>query len=82
MALLCRCIILDTKHHNKPHIHVSYQGESASIEIPTGLVLDGSIPSNKLKLVRAWIVIHHEDLMADWQLASNGEPVFRIDPLK
>jgi hypothetical protein len=35
-----------------------------------------------MKLVQAWIEIHKEDLMADWQLAVVGEPVFKIDPLK
>jgi len=32
--------------------------------------------------VQAWIEIHREDLMADWLLASQGQTVFTIDPLK
>jgi hypothetical protein len=36
----------------------------------------------KMKLVQAWIEINKEDLMADWDLAINGENVFKIDPLK
>jgi hypothetical protein len=32
--------------------------------------------------VQAWIAIHEEELMADWTLAVNGEPVFPIDPLR
>jgi hypothetical protein len=35
-----------------------------------------------MKLVQAWIVIQHEDLMADWQLASEGQTPFKIDPLR
>ena len=35
-----------------------------------------------MKLVQAWIEINKEDLMADWDLAINGENVFKIDPLK
>ena len=65
-----------------PHIHVHYQDESAVIEIPSGKLLEGKIKGNKLKLVEAWIEIHNEELMADWELAINGEPVFKIDPLK
>jgi len=34
------------------------------------------------KFVDAWIEIHKDELMADWQLAINGESVFKIDPLK
>jgi len=40
------------------------------------------LPSNKEKLVEAWIEIHREDLMANWQLAVSGTKVFTIDPLK
>lgn len=47
-----------------------------------GDLLEGSLPSNKEKLVRAWIEIHKEDLMANWQLAASGNKVFTIDPLK
>jgi hypothetical protein len=35
-----------------------------------------------MKLVQAWIVIHNDELMADWDLAINGEAIFKIDPLK
>jgi hypothetical protein len=45
-------------------------------------VLEGSLFPNKLKLLQAWIEIHQDDLSADWELASAGEPIFRIDPLK
>ena len=52
------------------------------IAIPTGDILEGSLKPNKLKLVQAWIEIHQDDLLADWELASAGESVFKIDPLK
>jgi hypothetical protein len=51
-------------------------------QIPDGILIEGSIPSNKEKLLMAWIEIHKEELMADWQLASSGNKVFVIDPLK
>ena len=37
---------------------------------------------NKLKLAQAWIEIHQNELIADWNLAVKGEPIFKIDPLK
>lgn len=61
---------------------MKYQDQEAVISIPDGKVLEGSIPSSKLKLVEAWVEIHGEDLMADWELASAGQTVFPIDPLK
>ncbi len=35
-----------------------------------------------MKLVKAWIEIHQEELMADWELASQGEQIFKIEPLR
>ena len=35
-----------------------------------------------MKLVQAWIEIHNEELLADWELASSGETIFKIEPLK
>jgi hypothetical protein len=45
-------------------------------------LLEGTLKKNKLKLVEAWIEIHQEALMADWELAINGEAIFKIEPLK
>lgn len=72
----------DNQRHHKPHVHVRYQGEEAVFEIPSGEILEGMIQKNRIRLVQAWIEIHQEELMADWELAIGGEEVFRIDPLK
>lgn len=72
----------DNKEHKKPHIHVRYQGKEAQISIPSGAVLSGKLNPAKLKLVQAWVEIHKDELMADWQLAVNGQDIFKIDPLK
>jgi len=49
--------------------------------IPEGTLLAGLLPPNKHKLVVAWIEIHHEDLLADWNLAVNGKKPFPIKGL-
>jgi Domain of unknown function (DUF4160) len=72
----------DNKKHKLPHIHVQYQEEEIILSIPDGEILEGSLKSNKLKLVYAWMEIHQEELMANWALAIKGERVFNIDPLK
>jgi hypothetical protein len=74
-------LYLDTQKHNLPHLHVEYQGMRSVISIPDGELLDGHLPAKKLRLVQAWITIHEEELMANWSLAVNGEPVFKIEPL-
>ncbi len=67
--------------HNEPHIHAEYSGNEVVLNL-NGDVLEGSIPSNKMKLLEAWIEIHHEDLEANWKLLSEGEQFFKIEPLK
>jgi len=72
----------DNAQHKLPHIHVRYQEQEVILSIPQGDVIEGEIKRNKLKLAQAWIEIHQDELMADWQLAVEGHSVFRIDPLR
>ena len=81
-GLIVAMYYLDTKQHKLPHIHVKYGELEAVYEIPNGNVLEGSLPSNIERLVQAWIEIHKEDLMTNWQLAVGGNRIFIIDPLK
>ena len=74
-------VFRDTDRHKLPHIHAEYQGDLAVFSIETGEILSGSIPKSKAKLVDAWIEIHREELLADWQLAANGQNVFKIKGL-
>ena len=39
-------------------------------------------PPRKLTLLRAWVVLHREELEADWKLLSEGLDAFKIDPLR
>ena len=52
------------------------------LSIPDGNVLAGQLKRNKMKLVQAWLEIHKDELMANWQLASQGQTIFKIDPLR
>jgi len=72
----------DNKKHKLPHIHAQYGDEEAVITIPDGRILEGSIPPSKQRLVLAWLEIHHEELLANWRLAVEGQQVFKIEPLK
>ena len=72
----------DVGRHNMPHIHVRYQGKKSSISIEDGTLLAGDFPPKQLRLVLAWIEIHRDELMANWELAVAGEEPFRIAPLQ
>jgi hypothetical protein len=72
----------DDERHKLPHILARYQGQEASFSISDGLILAGEIPVAKVRLVQAWIEIHRESLLADWELAVNGQTPFAIEPLR
>ena len=81
-GIIVSLYFLDTNRHHRPHVHARYQDEEAVISIPEGEVLEGSLPPGKLKMVLAWVEIHRDDLMADWELAVIGQQPFRIEPLR
>lgn len=72
----------DDERHKLPHIHARYQTAEAAFSILDGECLAGNMPPGKMRLVQAWIEIHRESLLADWELAVNGEALFPIDPLR
>ena len=67
--------------HNKPHIHAIY-GDNEIVVAIDGEVLEGSFPNKQLKLLLAWMVIHEDELNANWSMLSEGEGYFKIEPLK
>ena len=81
-GIVVRMYFFDDKQHHVPHVHAEYAGSQAVFGIASGEVLAGALPSGKSRLVQAWIEIHRDELEADWQLAVNGEAVFKIEPLK
>jgi hypothetical protein len=81
-GIIISLYFFDTDKHHSPHVHVKYQEYSAVLRIPDGTVISGEFPQNKLRLVLAWIEIHHDELIADWELAVKGEQPFKIEPLR
>ena len=69
------------KDHNPPHIHIQYAEYKAIVDF-NGDILEGELPSKQRKLIEAWIVLHQDELYANWQLAKDNQGLFKIDPLK
>ncbi len=80
-GILIRMFFNDIERHHLPHIHAEYQGQVGTYSIPDGTLLAGELPPSKHKLVVAWIEIHKDDLLADWELAVNGRKPFSIKGL-
>ena len=67
--------------HYPPHIHARYQDKEARYELD-GKFIEGELPDKKKKLVEAWIVIHEDELKANWELLNNEDKICKIEPLK
>ena len=73
---------VDNKQHHRPHIHAKYQEDEAVVSIADGKVLEGRLPPAKMRLLLAWVEIHKDELMADWELAVSGQQPYKIEPLR
>ena len=47
-----------------------------------GNILSGEIPYKQNQLVKAWILIHKEELESLWRLLQDESDYFKIEPLK
>jgi hypothetical protein len=81
-GIVIRMYFFDDRQHHVPHLHAEYAGQKAVFSIDSGEMLAGELPAGKIRLAQAWIEIHREELLVNWELAVNGEELFRIEPLK
>jgi hypothetical protein len=54
----------------------------ASVAIEDGRLLAGDFPPRQLRMVQVWVDLHRDELLADFDLAANGEEPYRILPLQ
>ena len=71
----------DKGQHNLPHFHVYYGEYEASFDF-NGELLAGEFPKRQSAFVKAWSLLHQDELNANWKLALEGEQTFRINPLQ
>ena len=69
--------------HLPPHFHATYNDFHAIIEIETGEILQGSLPSKQLKYVQVWASIHHDELIENfYSLRAEIQTFNKINPLQ
>ncbi len=71
---------MNYKEHPPAHFHVRYQGQEVSVEIQSGMVT-GKMSRRALQMIFAWMELHQEELMDNWERAQNREPLRPIPPL-
>lgn len=77
-GILIRMLFND---HPPPHVHARYGGFEATIEIATLTILEGTLPSRALNLVRERVMMHREELLNNWRLCRQNSAPARIEPL-
>jgi hypothetical protein len=87
MPELCRffgiIIQMYGNDHEPPHFHVIYNEYRAIIEIATGEILQGSLPSKQLKFVQVWASIHEDELNENFNsLKAEVQTFSKIKPLQ
>ena len=68
--------------HSPPHFHAKYGTDQAVIRIDTGEVIEGNLSARALRLVEEWRLLHEDELVNDWDLAQNRQPLIKIKPLE
>lgn len=68
--------------HMPPHFHASYGSDNVLISISDLEVIEGSLPSKQLKMLLGWAALRQDQLLDNWELASQKQTLFEIEPLK
>lgn len=70
------------QEHNPPHFHVRYNEYKAVISIQDLALLSGKLPPKVLGLVMEWASQYQKELLSDWKLAEQLQPLKPIQPLE
>ena len=70
----------NSNEHNPPHFHAYYQEYEATFSLD-GDLLEGEMPKKQTKLIIAWAELHRDELLGNWALAMEKEPLYKIPPL-
>ncbi len=47
-----------------------------------GEIIEGEMPKRQIKFIAAWAELHRDELLANWELAINNQPLYKIEPLR
>ena len=78
-------ILMFWNDHAPPQFHAAYVGqdEDSIIDIRTlDVMVAGSLKRRALGLVLDWAELHRDELLANWELAREGQPLNPIAPLE
>jgi hypothetical protein len=74
-------VTMYSNDHAPPHFHARYGEYEAKIDISTGQIFAGQLPTRARRLVREWAGLHTAELQINWEHAQARTPLASIDPL-
>ena len=74
-------ILLYWDDRNPPHFHAEYAEHTAEVDIRRSVVIAGYLPRRQLRLVLAWALLYEDELMQNWELARDRQPLRSIQGL-
>ena len=69
------------KDHVPPHFHAMYQEHEAQVSIETGNIIAGDLPNKQTRLVQAWVELHREERMINYNQSQKEGKFKKIKPL-
>ena len=69
------------RDHGPPHFHAIYGEFEITVQIESGIV-SGEFPRRALAHVQEWRNLHKSELMSDWNLSQDKQPLKKIEPLE
>ena len=67
--------------HLPPHFHAEYGEAEAVYAIDTLDTLRGGLPRRAHIMVVEWVLLHRDELRANWERAREQQPLDQIAPL-
>ena len=66
------CLVLYPRDHLPPHLHALFAEYEAKFSIATADVIEGSLPRDKSKSVRLWLLAHQAEVAHIWEELRAG----------
>jgi hypothetical protein len=72
---------MNYKEHGVPHFHARYNEYQGVFSIEKLELLEGTLPKKVISLILEWAFDHKRELLENWRLAKEKQPLKKIDPL-
>lgn len=66
------------KEHNPPHFHVLYGEYMGAIDIKTGELIEGDLPTTALSMIKEWTAKYSKELLDMWET----QKIVNLPPLE